>query len=209
MTQRAPRRSADPARRYRLVTVFVLAAVVGGMTGLAFASVPLYRLFCQVTGFGGTPRIDTAATAGDTANASNRIVTVRFDANVDPGLPWRFRPVQRQVEVRLGDIRLAHFEAENRGTRSIIGAATFNVTPAKAAPYFVKVQCFCLDEQTLAAGQTGDMPVSFFVDPAIDEDPDARDVNTITLSYTFFRAEDDADPAAAAAKPAAVALGDG
>ncbi len=171
--------------RRHIITAALLFTLVAGMTGLAFASVPLYRLFCQVTGFGGTPRVETAGPTGKVAGQ----ITVRFDSNVNSGLPWRFKPVQRQMKVGIGEATLAHFTAENLSDKPATGTATFNVTPHKAAQYFAKVQCFCFDEQRLEAGQLVDMPVSFFIDPEILDDPNARDVSTITLSYTFFRAE--------------------
>ena len=168
----------------------VLLTVAGGMVGLAFASVPLYRLFCQVTGYGGTPRIGVEAN-GEVA--SDRTIAVRFDANVNQGLPWRFRPQEREITVRLGEPVLAYYVAENLSADPNVGTATFNVTPFKAAPYFVKIDCFCFAEQRLAPGEEVSMPVSFYVDPEIFDDPKTRDVRTITLSYTFFRAmEDDA-----------------
>lgn len=194
--------TGDRQARGRRFTALALVAVVAGMTGLAFASVPLYRLFCAATGYGGTPRVavgaDAPAAAGET-----REITVSFDANVNPALPWRFRPEQRQVRVRLGVDTLAVFRAENLSDQPLVGSATFNVTPNKAAQYFVKVQCFCFDEQRLAPRATADLPVSFYVDPAIADDPDARDVSAITLSYTFFRAEDDKAPSSSAAAPSA------
>ncbi|MBL6928628.1 MAG: cytochrome c oxidase assembly protein [Rhodospirillales bacterium] len=174
--------------RRQIVTAALLVALVSGMTGLAFASVPLYRLFCQVTGFGGTPRVETNGPT-NTGPVSTRHITVRFDSNVNSALPWRFKPVQRQMNVRIGEATLAHFTAENLAQEPAIGTATFNVTPHKAAQYFAKVQCFCFDEQRLEAGQRVDMPVSFFIDPEILDDPNAQDVSTITLSYTFFRSD--------------------
>ncbi|MBE0530301.1 MAG: cytochrome c oxidase assembly protein [Rhodospirillales bacterium] len=184
------------ARRGRRITALALVGVVVGMAGLAFASVPLYRLFCQVTGYGGTPRVALDGQAGG-ADAAGRSITVRFDANVNPALPWRFKPEQNRIQVPLGESALAVYRAENLSDTPITGTATFNVTPNKAAPYFVKVQCFCFDEQRLEAHGGADMPVSFYVDPAIAEDPDTKDVSTITLSYTFFRAA--ADPSRSAA----------
>lgn len=166
-----------------------LAVVVVGMVGLSFASVPLYQLFCKVTGFGGQPRIATALEAA--AGVSANTITVRFDANVNPEMPWLFRPEQRQVVVRAGEPTLAFYKAVNQSDRAITGTATYNVTPYKAAVYFSKIQCFCFTEQRLAAHQSADMPVQFFVDPEIFKDPNTRDVTTITLSYTFFRTEDD------------------
>jgi cytochrome c oxidase assembly protein subunit 11 len=154
------------------------------MTALSFAAVPLYDLFCRVTGYGGTPT--RAEAAPDQSKVSQRIVTIRFDSNVDPALGWSFLPVTRTMKVRIGENRLAFFRATNEDTRPVTGHAAFNVAPEKAAIYFAKIQCFCFVEQTLKPGQTVDMPVSFFVDPAILDDKDMRDVDEITLSYTFY-----------------------
>lgn len=194
---------SDRQSRSRRFTAVALFAVVAGMTGLAFASVPLYRLFCQATGYGGTPRIaqGTDAPAGEAGE--NRQVTVAFDANVNPALPWRFKPEQRQLRVTLGKDTLAVFRAENRSDAPLTGTATFNITPDKAAQYFVKVQCFCFTEQHLAPHAAADLPVSFYVDPAIADDPDTKDVSTITLSYTFYRAEANKAPPAKTADRAA------
>jgi cytochrome c oxidase assembly protein subunit 11 len=179
-----------------------LACLAGGMVGLSFAAVPLYRWFCQVTGFGGTTmRAERAPEA-----PGERIITVRFNADVAGNdLPWRFQPLERQVTLRVGEERLSFYRATNVGQAPVVGTATYNVTPHKAAPYFHKLACFCFTEQELASGESMDMPVSFFVDPAIAQDPKMRGVDTITLSYTFFRALD-AKPAAgrtAAAGPTA------
>jgi cytochrome c oxidase assembly protein subunit 11 len=172
------------------LTATLLFGVAAGMVGLTFASAPLYRLYCQVTGFSGTPRT-VDVTAPD--SVSDVVVDVRFDANVNSALPWHFKPVKHQVDVRLGEEVLAFFTAENLSDRPITGTATFNVTPFKAAPYFNKIECFCFTEQTLAPGQVVEMPVVFYVDPAIADDPDAQEVRKITLSYTFFPAEADPD----------------
>ena len=166
-----------------------LIGVVAGMLGAAYASVPLYQLFCQVTGFGGTTQVAEALPD----QVVDRVITIRFNADVDPNLPWAFQPVQREMTVKVGESGLAHFSARNLSGRSTVGTATFNVTPLKAGQYFNKVQCFCFTEQRLAAGASADMPVSFFVDPAIDEDPNLQEVKTITLSYTFF-VDEDAEP---------------
>ena len=174
------------ARSRNGIVAATLVAVVVGMVGLSFASVPLYRLFCQITGFGGTPNI---ATAPDRAKASDRTIAVRFDANVNPALPWAFRPEQLEVRVRLGEPTLAFYKAVNQSDRAVTGTATFNVTPYKAGIYFSKIECFCFTEQRLEAHQSADMPVQFFVDPEIFTDPNTRDVTTITLSYTFFPVE--------------------
>lgn len=168
-----------------------LAGVVCGMIGLSFATVPLYQLFCQVTGFGGTTQVADAAPA----QISERVIAVRFNSDVNDKLPWRFGPLQREVKVQVGENRLVFYQAKNIGENPVTGTATFNVTPLKAGQYFSKIACFCFTEQRLEPGQEIDMPVSFFVDPAILEDPELDDVNTITLSYTFFRDLDDmADP---------------
>jgi cytochrome c oxidase assembly protein subunit 11 len=177
-------------RRTRIIAV-ALGGVVAGMIGLSFASVPLYRMFCQATGYDGTPK--TQGVVRPTAVADER-VTVRFDANVNSSLPWRFRPEKREVRLRLGEETLVHFTAVNLSDQPVTGTATFNVVPEKAAAYFNKLECFCFAEQTLAPGEEVAMPVVFFVDPALAEDATARDVTTITLSYTFFRAAGDGRP---------------
>lgn len=189
-------RNGELQRRNRL-TAAVAVGVVAGMVGLAYAAVPLYRLFCQVTGFGGTPRIVESASS----ETGERIVTVRFNADTAAGMPWRFKPRQREITVKVGEPALAYYEAQNLTARPITGQATYNVTPLKAGPYFNKVDCFCFSEQRLAPGQSAEMPVSFFVDPAISEDPTLDDVSTITLSYTFFRLEGETVPRKVSAGP--------
>jgi cytochrome c oxidase assembly protein subunit 11 len=166
------------------LTAAACVVFVAFMVGMSFAAVPLYRIFCQVTGFDGTTqRADSAP-----ARALDREITVRFDGNVANGLGWSFRPVERQVTLRVGDVAEVAFLAENRGTAASTGTATFNVTPNSVGAYFNKIACFCFTEQTLAAGRTLDMPVQFFVDPAIADDRELDHVDTITLSYTFFPA---------------------
>ena len=174
-------------RRNRALAL-TLAGVMGGMLGLSFAAVPLYRLFCQVTGYGGMPRIDASASPG----MVDRKITIRFNADVNSTMPWKFAPVQRAVTLRLGEEAVAFYEARNPSNSPVTGVATYNVTPEKAARYFNKTACFCFDEQTLAPGQEMSFPLSFWVDPAIAEDPATRDIAEITLSYTFFRRLDDA-----------------
>ncbi len=176
------------SQKKKTMTAVMLFSLVGGMVGLSFASVPLYRLFCQVTGFGGTPNTESVTLPSEVSDA---VVTVNFDANVNSDLPWAFKPVQRKVRVRLGEESLAHYTAANVSEESVTGTATFSVTPYKAAPYFSKIACFCFNEQTLLPGQEVDMPVSFYVDPAILDDPSTRDVKLITLSYTFHRTDDE------------------
>ena len=182
MTQRS---GSKANRRLGLALVGVVAV----MLGAAYASVPLYQLFCQVTGYGGTTRVAESAPAA----AGERVFTIRFNADVDPQLPWAFQPVEREMTVKVGESGLALFRAENLSARATAGTATFNVTPLKAGQYFNKVQCFCFTEQLLAPGVSIDMPVSFFVDPAIVEDPNLQEVKTITLSYTFFPDQQAAD----------------
>ena len=165
------------ARRTALLAVLGIAF----MTGLAWASVPLYRLFCQVTGLNGTTQVGEVA-----PGAVGAQVRVDFDANVSPKLPWRFRPERASDTVAVGARDMAFFEARNLSSRPVAGTATFNVTPAQAGKYFTKIECFCFTEQTLKPGERVRMPVIFFVDPKMLDDPDARDVQNITLSYTFY-----------------------
>lgn len=171
------------ARRNRRAGLVILC-IAAGMVALAYASVPLYKLFCRVTGFGGTTQVAAAAPEKILARA----VTVRLDASTSRDMPWHFAPAQRQVAVRLGEKALVSYRAENRSERPVTGTAVYNVTPAKAGKYFRKIECFCFGEQTLNPGEKVNMPVVFFVDPALDSDPDMKDVGAITLSYTFFPA---------------------
>ncbi|WP_119300355.1 cytochrome c oxidase assembly protein [Dongia deserti] len=177
-----------PSQQQRnLRVLMILVGVVAGMTGLAYASVPLYRLFCQVTGFGGTPqRAEIAPT-----EISDRVVRVTFTADVAGGLGWRFQPMQRQIALRVGENKLAYYVAENLESKPVTGRATFNVSPDVFGPYFSKIECFCFTEQTLQPGERIEMPVSFFIDPALLDDPALKNINDITLSYTFFRASND------------------
>lgn len=168
-----------------------MAGLVAGMVGLSYAAVPLYQLFCQVTGYGGTTQ--RAEQTPDTV--LDRKVTVRFDANVARDMGWKFRPAQRQFEVRIGESALAFYEAENVTGKSITGTATFNVTPEAAGVYFNKVQCFCFTEQTLEPNQRVDMPVTFFIDPEFVRDRETKNIQEITLSYTFFPVKDGKDVA--------------
>ena len=174
------------------MTVVALAGVIVGMGALTLAAVPLYRLFCQVTGYGGTTQVSDVAPE----TISDRVVTVRFNADVGRDLPWRFEPAQVAMDVRVGDVGVAYYTAENDSDATVVGSAIFNVTPHKAGPYFSKIACFCFDEQTLATGERVEMPVSFFIDPAILDDANLDEVKTITLSYTFFRVVDGEPPAA-------------
>lgn len=164
----------------------LLAFLVIAMLGLSFASVPLYRIFCQVTGFGGTTQ-RAEIIPQDQRKITNRELTVRFNADVHRDLPWYFRPLQVQIKVKVGENAMAYYESRNKTETPIIGMATYNVTPNKAGKYFNKIACFCFDEQTLHAHERVEMPVLFYIDPAFAEDPAMDDVSTITLSYTFFR----------------------
>ena len=177
--------------RNRKITVGALLAVMAVMFALVGASVPLYRLFCQATGYGGTTQRADRAPASDVAN---RLVTVRFDAQTAPDLNWEFRPLQASVQVHPGDEKVIYYRAVNRSKETLTGTATFNVTPYKVGLYFDKLQCFCFTRQVLRPGESRKLGVSFFVDPDIVKDHNADDVDTITLSYTMFRAKPGAEP---------------
>jgi cytochrome c oxidase assembly protein subunit 11 len=177
----------SPQRR-NAHTVAALVAIVIAMIGLSFASVPLYRLFCEATGYNGTTQ---RATAVPKESAGDARITVRFDAETASDLGWEFRPLQASVEVRPGEERIVAYRAVNKTSEPVTGTATFNVTPYKAGIYFNKLQCFCFTKQHLGPGESADLSVSFFVDADILSDPNTRDVDTITLSYTMFRAKDD------------------
>lgn len=183
------------AGRGKATTALAAVAIIVGMVGLTAASVPLYRIFCQVTGFGGTTRL--AADDAAPEAVPGRTMRVRFNADAAPDLGWSFAPAQRAIEVPLGEQTLAFYRAVNRSDRPVVGTATFNVTPHKAGPYVAKIDCFCFSEQVLAPGEAVDMPVSFFVDPALLDDPEAADLVEITLSYTFFKAPDQSKAVAA------------
>jgi cytochrome c oxidase assembly protein subunit 11 len=168
--------------------VLALLAVLAAMGGLTAAAVPLYRIFCGATGYGGTTQVAHEAPS----QVLERTITVRFNTDVSPQLPWTFDPPAHPVRVKVGETALVYFHARNNSDRAITGHAVYNVAPDKAGLYFDKIQCFCFTEQTLKPGQTAEMPVSFFVDPAIMKDRNLDDIETITLSYTFFRAKDQA-----------------
>jgi cytochrome c oxidase assembly protein subunit 11 len=186
-----------PNNRGIVIACVLFASTMGGM---AYAAVPLYQLFCQVTGYGGTTqRVEQAS---DTV--LDQTIRVRFDANVN-GLPWSFRPKQREVELKIGETVQVEYQATNNSERQRSGQATFNVTPQAAGAYFNKVECFCFTEMALQPGETIDMPVVFFIDPAIVEAQETRNIGTITLSYTFFPHDTDAPIAAAPAADEGVA----
>ena len=177
---------ADVRAKHRRLAV-VLVGVVIGMVGLSYAAVPLYQLFCQVTGFGGTTQ---RAEQGST-RITDRKVIVRFDGNIADGLQWRFKAVRKTMEVKVGENALAFYTARNFGPARSTATATFNVTPERAGIYFNKVECFCFIEQALGAGESTEMPVMFFVDADFASDPEMDGIDEIVLSYTFFPIEDD------------------
>jgi cytochrome c oxidase assembly protein subunit 11 len=167
--------------RHRRAVVLSIASAAG-MLGLTYAAVPLYAKFCRVTGYAGTTQ--RAAKAPD--KALDQVISVRFDANTAGSLDWNFRPAQTAIKVKIGEQYLAHYKATNLSNHTITGTAIFNVTPDGVGAYFDKIQCFCFTEQTLKPGETADLPVTFFVDPAIVDDPNTRSISEITLSYTFY-----------------------
>src|SRR5262245_39387847 len=168
-------------RRHRAIALWCAVLVVG-MVGASYAAVPLYRLFCQVTGYDGTPR----RAAQPSGRMVEKTITVRFDGNVAPGVPWRFEPVQNTMTVKLGENAVATYRATNTSDRRIVASATYNILPEIAAPYFDKIQCFCFTEQTLGPGETAELSLNFFIDPEIVHDKDARGVTNVTVSYTFY-----------------------
>lgn len=171
-----------------------MAGVVALMVALTVAAVPLYRAFCQATGWGGTTQ--RAATGADIV--LDRTITIRFDATVGEGLPWKFKPEQPSQTLHIGESGLAFFATQNLSGKPVTGRATFNVSPAKAGIYFKKIQCFCFDEQRLEAGERVSMPVTYFIDPALASDPNLDEVETVTLAYTFFPWDDGASGDSAA-----------
>ena len=178
MSNTPPRAQSRRIRR----TAIACASIVAGMVGLAYAAVPLYDLFCRATGFDGTPRVGPAATG----RVLDRTVRIRFDSNVAPGLNWRFTPEQAEIDARLGATQTVFYKVRNAGSTASAGVATFNVQPGQAGAYFVKVECFCFKEQVLQPGETIEVPVVFYVEPALADDPDLRQLSSITLSYTYF-----------------------
>lgn len=181
--------------RSNAVVAGMCAAFVGGMVGMAYAAVPLYSMFCKITGYGGT----TQRVEQYSDRVLDREITIRFDANVSNGLAWDFQPVARDIKIKIGETAQAHYKARNIFDTPSSGRATFNVTPELAGSYFNKVECFCFTDTTLKPGESLDMPVVFFVDPDIVNVPELKDIKTITLSYTFFPIEGE-KPVAAAPK---------
>ncbi len=180
--------AAIPTASNRRTGLIMLGFAIA-MLGLGYAAVPLYRLFCQVTGFGGTTQRVGEAQAS-TVKVAAQTISVRFDGNVERGMPWAFAPQQVTQTVRIGQRTMAYYKARNEAKTAVTGIASFNVEPARAGKYFNKVHCFCFDRQTLSPGQEVDMPVQYYVDPAILSDPEARGIEQITLSYTFHVADD-------------------
>jgi cytochrome c oxidase assembly protein subunit 11 len=166
-------------------TAAMFGGVVVFMVGLSFAAIPLYEAFCKITGFGGTP----LRAESNEVRVLDETITVRFDANVDPKLPWTFKPVQKEMTLPIGESGLAFYTATNTSDKPVAGTSTFNVTPLKIGGYFVKIDCFCFTEQVLQPGESVDMPVSFYIDPEIRDDRETEEVQGITLSYTFFETE--------------------
>ncbi len=190
-----PQTDSQTARSNLRVGLMAFAGACA-MLGLGYASVPLYRLFCQVTGFGGTTMTATEEQAANAAAlATGQKISIRFDASASSDMPWTFRPSQATDTVTIGERDIATYVAKNEGSKAVTGMATFNVTPEQAGKYFNKIQCFCFTEQTLAPGQEVTMPVLYFVDPAMLDDPNMAGVEQITLSYTFHRVK---EPLAAA-----------
>ncbi|MDB5491064.1 MAG: ctaG [Micavibrio sp.] len=169
-------------------TLSIILFVVAAMVGMSFAAVPLYKVFCRMTGYGGTTQVSAVAPTPD--QILERSIEVRFNAGTGPGLNWDFKPDQRKTRVKLGAQGLTTFSAKNLSNGTISAVAVYNVSPAKAGQYFHKIQCFCFGEQSLKPGEKVEYPVVFFVDPSLDKDPNMQDVETITLSYTFFQKDD-------------------
>ena len=187
--------AADPTQPLRRRDVIVAVACgffVAAMVGAYYAAVPFYDWFCRATGYGGTTQVATSAPSG----VLDRKVTVRFDANVAPGLPWRFEPEQNSIQVKLGEVATVRYRVINEAARAITAQAAYNVTPLLVGSYFQKINCFCFTEQRLKPAETREMTVVFYVDPAMVKDPDGATVDTITLSYTFYQQREPSKPVA-------------
>lgn len=193
MTARS-RKSYKKALRRDALVAACCGAVVASMVGAAYAAVPFYNWFCKTTGFGGTTQV--AEKAPD--HILGRTLTIRFDSNVSPGLPWRFQPEQNAIQVRIGEVATVHYKVVNESARQIAAQASYNVSPPTVGAYFDKINCFCFTEQRLKPGETREMTVVFYIDPAIVDDRDQNDLNTITLSYTFYRLREPDQPVAEA-----------
>ena len=193
MNEPTPTHGKRRLRRDALIAA-ACGVLVAGMVGASFAAIPLYKIFCQVTGFAGTTQVARIAPKHELA----RELTIRFDSNVAPGLPWRFEPEQNSIRLHIGEVATVHYKIINEAARTITAQASYNVTPTTVGAYFDKINCFCFTEQTLKPGETREMTVVFYVDPKIVNDRDQDPLNTITLSYTFYRLPDAERPVAEA-----------
>ena len=190
MTEAAPHKRKG-LRRDMLIAA-ACGAIAAGMVGASFAAVPLYNMFCRVTGFAGTTQVSRIAPEHQLA----RELTIRFDSNVMPGLPWKFMPEQNSIKLHIGEVATVHYKVINEAARTITAQASYNVTPTTVGAYFDKINCFCFTQQTMKPGETREMTVVFYVDPEIMDDRDQDPLNTITLSYTFYRLPDAVQPVA-------------
>ena len=193
MNEPTPTPGKKRLRRDALIAA-ACGVLVAGMVGASFAAIPLYKIFCQVTGFAGTTQVARIAPKHELA----RELTIRFDSNVAPGLPWRFEPEQNSIRLHIGEVATVHYKVINEAARTITAQASYNVTPTTVGAYFDKINCFCFTEQTLKPGETREMTVVFYVDPKIVNDRDQDPLNTVTLSYTFYRLPDAERPVAEA-----------
>jgi cytochrome c oxidase assembly protein subunit 11 len=200
--RREPTASPGKAWRRGLTRDAMVASICGFvvvlMVGASYAAVPFYNWFCRTTGFNGTTQVATSAPSGAPLK---RTIAVRFDANVAPGLPWKFEPEQTEIEVRIGEVVTVFYAVTNQSARTTAGQAAYNVAPLTVGAYFQKLNCFCFTEQTMAAGEKRDMPVVFYVDPALAADGENDGLNTITLSYTFYPVRDPSPKPVAASEP--------
>jgi cytochrome c oxidase assembly protein subunit 11 len=194
-----PHKPETPSARRDMTVAAVCGCVVAMMIGLTYASVPFYDWFCRTTGYRGDTQVSQQAPARPLA----RTMTVRFDSNVAPGLPWKFEPEQNEIKLKIGEVATVHYKVTNLAARAITAQAGYNVSPPQAGSYFDKINCFCFTQQTMQPGESREMAVVFYIDPAIAKDREQDDLNTVTLSYTFYRLPDAAQPVAdaAAAKP--------
>jgi cytochrome c oxidase assembly protein subunit 11 len=192
MQTNQPHNHPRPVRRRDVLVAAACGVFVAGMVGMAYAAVPLYDWFCRTTGFNGTTQVATAAPGG----VIDRTINVRFDANIGPGLPWKFLPERTSINVKLGEVVTVHYTAINETARATVGTAAYNVAPLTVGAYFQKINCFCFEEQRLKPGEKREMPVVFYIDPALVKDADADGLDTITLSYTFYPSREPQRPLA-------------
>ena len=192
MTNDGKADTGKPRLRRDVAIAAACGVLVAGMVGASFAAIPLYKIFCSVTGFAGTTQVARIAPKHEIA----RELTIRFDSNVTPGLPWKFVPEQNEIKLHIGEVATVHYKVINEAARTITAQASYNVTPTTVGAYFDKINCFCFTQQTMKPGETREMTVVFYVDPSIVNDRDQDPLNTITLSYTFYRLPDAAQPVA-------------